>query len=354
MNRLEHERYRLDVVEQEPDAACARGCGRDCEHCRGEVEPGPDEGDLLTRGLLDSFSSFIATGGPQRHDGDDDQEFPGVTDTPQASAMDMALGRMEAALGALASAMPELASRLSSVEARVDEVESVEWVQADPQETDVLDADRDALAGSLKDKLSTIRRECDRLSDGPIERVEARVDAAERTLGALVERAEAAARACEAERRAAEGACDRLESLATALSPWVELLELRQTEDGLPKPMAALLRLAGQAMAHELSSVRGSMDRVAAVLGATEPEAAPAGEAAGVLAAPDTAQVERPMDPSEPDGHKPERRKGRPARAVRAKGADAETPRRTASQKRLAAEARLRARTRAEGRPPRR
>lgn len=358
MTTLDSERLRMGAFEHDAQADCNDRCGGDCGRCGGALEPREEGSDLLTRGLLDRFSTFIARGEPQA-DGDRD-EAP--ADGVETSAMDEALARMESALGSLAAVVPDLALRLSSVEARVEEVESIEWIEADdaeaasPKASDSdPDADPDAVADSLKDRLEAVRRECDRLASVPIERVEARVNVAERTLGSLVERAEAAARACEAERRAAEGVCDRLESLATALTPWVELLELRETVDGLPKPMAAMLRLAGDALVREVSSVRGCMDRVAGVLGLPEstdgalPVALPT-----VSPAPDVSQVEGPMDPMEPEGRGNERPKGRPARAVRAKGADAETPRRTATQKRLAAEAQLRARTRAEGRPPRR
>ena len=354
MNRLDNEQLETGVDNGLASTDCARGCGGDCGRCRGEVEPGPDEADLLTRGLLDSFSSFIATGEPKRHDGDDEPQDQVSFENPQASAMDMALGRMEAALDALASAMPELASRLSSVEARVDEVESIEWVEPEVSLDAAGAIDRVAVADSLKDRLNAVRRECDRLSNVPSERIETRVAAAEESLGSLVERAEAAARVCQAERRAAESVCERLETLASALTPWVELLEFRETEDGLPRPMAALLRLAGEALVREVSCVRVNMDRVAGVLGLAQAACPPASDMGTEILSPDVVQVEGPMEFHESDADQPERKRGRPARAVRSKGADAETPRRASSQKRLAAEARLRARTRVEGRPPRR
>jgi hypothetical protein len=317
------------------------------------VDGNDEEVDILTRGLLGSFARFIATGeeGSEgsmdetsvsiRPPAGDHQEYQDEG-RPHDEALYQALGRVEAAMGALVSAMPNLQERLADMESRVENWSGSEVASG---------VDRDGVATSLRDRLAGVERECNRLASVPIERMEARVEAAERSLGSLVERAEAAVNECASQRESAERAIERLTVLASALSPWVELLELRESEDGLPKPMSALLRVAGAELAREMSGVRGSLERFAGVLELPEIEPSPmeGGAPQDVQGLPGEGAIVAPEEPSE---ERPRKKPGK--KAVRAKGSEAEAPRRGASEKRLSAEAKLRARSRAEGRPPRR
>ena len=340
---------------------CQGACGQDCGRCEGSnlrladaFQEDTSEVDILTRGLIGSFKSFISAGETSASDAPAAEDLGGadLQEGHASEGFDEALGRIEAAMLALASSMPGIEERLAGVEARVEEFHDVEWIDGDSVDRESVD--RDAVATSLKDRLAMVERECERLASVPIERVEARVSAAERALGGLVERAEAAVRACVSEREAAERATARLEGLAEALAPWVELLELRETEDGLPKPMSTLLRAAGAELAREMAGVRGSLERFAGVLDL------PAGPAAEPTRKPQDAETEpleeKVVTPKEPDGDRSRKRgrRGNTSRAVKAKGGEAEAPRRGASDSRLSAAARLRARSRAEGRPPRR
>ncbi len=320
----------------------------------------PDGADILTRGLLGSFARFIATGEDTEEDTDERLAETSVSirpplgdhkeheneERPTDPALDEALGRVEAAMGALVSAMPSLDERLSDMEARVERWGSSEVADG---------VDRDEVAVGLRDRLASVERECNRLASVPIERMETRVAAAERSLGMLVERAETALVQCASEREAAEQAIERLTVLAEALTPWVELLELRESEDGLPKPMSALLRTAGAELAREMAGVRGSLERFAGVLELPEVESAPVeGEPTqDVQGLPGKGAIVAPEEPSERRPRKRSDKNGK-SKAVRAKGSEAEAPRRGASDRRLSAEAKLRARSRAEGRPPRR
>ena len=345
---------------------CQGACGEDCDRCEAPslrlTEPAHEdtsEVDILTRGLLGSFKSFIATGEASASDRSHTEQptEPRVQEEPQAAALDEALGRIEAAMAALASAVPSIEERLAGVESRVEEIGEIEWVEDEPKLDEEVEAnvqagiDRDAVATSLKDRLAMVERECQRLASVPIERIETRVATAERTLGSLVERAEAAVKACMSEREAAEHATERLESLASALAPWVELLELRETEDGMPKPLAGLLKAASAELAREMAGVRGSLDRFAGVL--EIPAKPDIREAQPTELGPKEGETMTPQEPDEDDSRKRGRKNGK-SRAVKAKGGDAEAPRRSASESRLTAAARLRARSRAEGRPPRR
>ncbi len=321
---------------------CQGACGDACVRCEPKVRGltlagGSDDVDILTRGLLGNFASFIATDETSASDraptGGENE--PENEERPRDGALDEALGRVEAAMAALVSAVPSLEERLAGVEARVEEAFEVEGG---------VGVDRDAVATSLKDRLAGIERECQRLASVPIERIETRVASAERSLGALVERAEAAVRECASQREAAERAAERLSSLAEALAPWIELLDLRESEGGLPKPMSALLRVAGTELAREMAGVRGSLERFAGVLELPEAQPMPC-----VEGLPGEGEIVAPQEPSEDNP-----RKNRKPKAVRAKGSEAEAPRRGASDTRLTAAARLRARSRAEGRPPRR
>ncbi len=366
------------TIEDPCDGAC-EGCRCEDEAIAGRVgvtvEGESEEVDVLTRGLLSSFSRFIATGEDQLEDeldidaietscestaessaADHPTAVPAGLpreERPEGAALDEALGRVESAMAALVSAVPSLEERLTGVEAQVQA--GVDGGDGVPE-----GIDRDAVAGKLKDQLASVDRECKRLASVPIERIEARVASAERSLGRLIERAETVLGACEAEREAAEGVADRLTQLATALEPWTELLDLRESEEGMPKPLAALLRIAGAELSREMAGVRGSLQQFAGVLDLTRTEP-PTPQTQG----DETADAElgdgvqegetvAPQQPGEDDSRKRSRRKSGKKRAVRAKGAEAETPRRGASERRLSAEARLRARSRAEGRPPRR
>lgn len=335
----------IGATRERCDGACGGGCEPKATGVGLTIAGGAGEEaqvDILTRGLLGSFARFIATG-----EEEDVAETTEAAEAPQPHdpALDEALGRVERAMTALVSAMPNLEERLAGVEARVDgALDLGEGV------------DRDAVATGLKDRLAHIERECQRLASVPIERIETRVAAAERSLGSLVERAEAAVDECARQRDAAERAAERLSSLAGALSPWVELLDLRESEDGLPKPMSSLLRVAGAELAREMACVRGSLDRFAGVLELPEAERGwpEIGVGRSVEGTPGEGVVVAPQEPSEENPRRDDRGKNGKAKAVRAKGSDAEAPRRGASDKRLTAAARLRARSRAEGRPPRR
>lgn len=361
---------RIDELSQTEDA-CRGACGRDCGACgralrltaeatdqadadeTDALDPEGEEVDVLTRGLLGSFARFIAEGD---HEHETESELVETLDeapepsgdasstAPSSADMDDALDRIEQALEMLAAAMPSLEERLSGVERRIDEGASGQG----------LDADQEPVARGLKDRLASVQRECDRLASVPIERVEARVSSAERTLGSLIERAESTATALVAEREATEHAAERLSTLVEALAPWRELLELRDTEDGLPKPIGGLIRMASGQLGREMAAVRGNLDQLARVLELPESER-------HHPLCPDEACTEDSEEdvvtPQRPDGddqRKPRRRKNGKSRAIKAKGADAESPRRSASDSRLSAAARLRARSRAEGRPPRR
>lgn len=363
------------AIEDQCDGAC-EGCPCEDEAIAGRVgvavEGESEEVDVLTRGLLSSFSRFIATG----EDNELEDELDGQTiestaessaadhrsalpaglpreERPEGAALDEALGRVESAMAALVSAVPSLEERLTGVEAQVQA--GIDASDGVPE-----GIDRDAVAGKLRDQLAGVDRECKRLASVPIERIEARVASAERSLGRLIERAETVLGACEAEREAAEGVADRLTELATALEPWTELLDLRESEDGMPKPLAALLRIAGAELSREMAGVRGSLQQFAGVLDLTRTEPrTPQTEGDETTDADSGDGVQEgdtvaPQQPGEDDSRKRSRRKNGAKRAVRAKGAEAETPRRGASERRLSAEARLRARSRAEGRPPRR
>lgn len=344
---------------------CQGACDKDCGRCEGAglrlagaMQEDTSEVDILTRGLLGNFKSFITTGeasASHRPQSEHPTE-PDVQEEPTSEALDEALGRIEAAMAALASSVPNLEERLAGVEARVDDFCDIEWVEdgsdADPHSD--AGVDREAVATSLKDRLAMVERECERLASVPIERVETRVCAAERTLGGLVERAEAAVKACVSEREAAERAAERLETLAGALAPWVELLELRETEDGLPKPLSGLLKAASAELAREMAGVRGSLERFAGVLEIpASPDVCEAQPQETTEFGPKEGGIVTPQEPDEGGSRQRGRKNGKP-RAVKAKGADAEAPRRGASESRLSAAARLRARSRAEGRPPRR
>ncbi len=367
MSRIEEIRHADDQCQdacegcQCKDDAIAGRVGVTVEGESGDIEPGgiEPEVDALTRGLLGSFSRFIESG----EDQPTDDEASNATakssasdhhsassagspreERPEGAALDEALGRVESAMAALVSAVPSLEERLACVETTIGAGDGV------PE-----GIDRDAVAGRLKDQLAQVDRECKRLASVPIERLEARVASAERSLGGLIERAEAVLGACEQERHAAEGVADRLTELATALEPWTELLDLRESEDGMPRPLAALLRIAGAELSREMAGVRGSLERFAGVLDLTGAELET--EQTADADAGDGAQegdTVAPQEPGEDDSRKRSRRKNGKSRAVRAKGAEAEAPRRGASERRLSAEARLRARSRAEGRPPRR
>jgi hypothetical protein len=320
------------------------------------------QADALTRGLLGSFARFIETGAePDRESVDgtgessvarrglpNDQNGHGCAERPEGAALDEALGRVEAAMAALVSAVPTLEGRITALESS--------GVAGGPP----AGIDRDGVALGLKDRLAGVERECQRLASVPIERIETRVASAERSLGALVERAETAVARCAEQHEACERVAERLEALAGALDPWRELLDLRETEGGMPRPMSALLRVAGAELAREMLQMRGSLDRFAGVLEipgvrpADEPDVnadSCQGPGPSVERAPGKGDVVAPHEPSE-EGPR-QRGKGKP-KAVRAKGGDAEAPRRGASEARLSAAARLRARSRAEGRPPRR
>lgn len=357
-------------IEDQCDGACER-CRCEEEAIAGRVgvtvEGESDDVDVLTRGLLSSFSQFIATGEDDELEDESDGDATEPTaessaadhhsaepvglpreERPEGAALEEALGRVESAMSALVSAVPSLEERLTGVEAQV--LAGVGIGDGVPE-----GIDRDAVAEKLRDQLAGVDRECKRLASVPIERIEARVASAERSLGRLIERAEAVLGACEAEREAAEGLADRLTELATALEPWTELLDLRESQDGMPKPMAALLRIAGAELSREMAGVRGSIERFAGVLDLTGAEVE-----TEETADPDAGEgvqegdIVAPQGPGEDGSRKRGRRKNGKSRAVRVKGADAETPRRGASDRRLSAEARLRARSRAEGRPPRR
>lgn len=337
-------------TEHELRIGCEGVCGEcDCaEPEDGEVgvtiDGDPEEVDILTRGLLGNFAKFIATGGD-----DEAEDEPEDTEPPHDPAMDDALGRVERAMTALVEAMPSLEERLSDMEDRVEDWGGSEVAAG---------LDRDEVALGLRDRLAGVERECKRLASVPIERIEMRVASAERSLGSLVERAEAAVLECASQREAAESAVEQLSSLAGALAPWVELLELRESEGGLPKPMSTLLRVAGAELAREMAGVRGSLERFAGVL--ELPGAEPAAQEVETPTIPDVeglpgeGDIVAPEEPSERRPRKNGRGRNGKSKAVRAKGSEAEAPRRGASEKRLSAEARLRARTRAEGRPPRR
>lgn len=336
--------------EHELRIGCEGVCGEcDCtEPEDGEVgvaiDGDPEEVDILTRGLLGNFARFIATG----EDGEAEAEAePEDTEPQHDPAMDDALGRVEAAMTALVSAMPSLEERLTDMEERVEDWGGSEVAAG---------LDRDEVALGLRDRLAGVERECKRLASVPIERIEMRVASAERSLGSLVERAEAAVLECASQREAAESAVEQLSSLAGALAPWVELLELRESEGGMPKPMSTLLRVAGAELAREMAGVRGSLERFAGVL--ELPGAEPAAREVETPTIPDVEGLPGEGDivsPEEPSEGRPRKNgRGKKPKAVRAKGSEAEAPRRGASEKRLSAEARLRARSRAEGRPPRR
>ncbi|MEQ8844517.1 MAG: hypothetical protein RIB58_06655 [Phycisphaerales bacterium] len=351
-----------------PEQACGGACGERCTRCQGasshdtehDTEHREDDVDVLTRGLLGSFTRFIAQGDDEDvcEEVEDAEPTPAATRPEsidaiptQSQDMDDALGRIEQAMAALATAMPGLEDRLASLEERVEDGYEIEWVEDDTSENH----DRDAVASSLKDRLAGVQRECDRLASVPIERIETRVAAAERTLGALVERAEAVGRSIAQEREAAERAAERLEALASSLAPWVELLELRESEDGMPRPLAALLRTAGASLAREMSATRESLERFAGVLELPQTQAPQPGQPAEPMTIkPTEEEVVAPNTPDDEDKKGRGRRAKGKRSAVRAKGADAESPRRGASQSRLTAAAKLRARSRAEGRPPRR
>ncbi|MEQ8318425.1 MAG: hypothetical protein RIE77_04450 [Phycisphaerales bacterium] len=382
MSSIEEHTVADDTREDAYEDTREDACGDTCEGCSCEedaiagrvgvtVEGEPDEVDALTRGLLGSFSRFIETGDDEdENDGHDethvdvDEAEPTAESSaadhqsaepaglpreerPEGAALDEALGRVESAMAALVSAVPSLEERLTGVEAQVQA--GVGIGDGVPE-----GVDRNAVAGRLKDRLADVDRECKRLASVPIERIEARVASAERSLGRLIERAETVLGACEAQREAAEGVADRLTELAAALEPWTELLDLRENEDGMPKPLAALLRIAGAELSREMAGVRGSLEQFAGVLdlSGTEPEIEQieATNGGGVQ----EGDIVAPQGPGEDGSRKRSRRKNGKSRAVRVKGADAETPRRGASDRRLSAEARLRARSRAEGRPPRR
>jgi|GEM_PF-5808257 len=320
------------------------GCEGRCDECDCSepedsvtIDGGSEEVDILTRGLLGSFARFIATG--------EEDDEPQATEPEPDPALDEALGRVERAMTALVAAMPSMEERLSDMEARVEDWGGSEIADG---------IDRDEVALGLRDRLAGVERECRRLASVPIERMETRVASAERSLGSLVERAEAAVQECANQREAAEAAVEQLSSLATALAPWVELLELRECEGGMPKPMSALLRTAGAELAREMAGVRGSLERFASVLELPEVESASleAAPTQGVQNFPGEGDIVAPEEPSE---RRPQKNgRGKKPKAVRAKGSDAEAPRRGASDRRLSAESRLRARSRAEGRPPRR
>lgn len=339
MTRIETEHeLRIGCEGRCDECACS-------EHDNGVVDATIDgeaeEVDMLTRGLLGSFARFIATG----EDKDEESQAAYAEPEPDPEAnteLGDALGRVERAMTALVEAMPSLEERLSDMEARVED-----WGGSE-----VADGiDREEVALGLRDRLAGVERECKRLASVPIERMEARVAAAERSLGALVERAEAAVVECAAQREAAEAAVEQLSTLAAALAPWVELLELRECEGGMPKPMSALLRVAGAELAREMAGVRGSLERFAGVLELPEVEPSPmeGGAPQDVQGLPGEGAIVAPEEPSE---ERPRKRPGK--KAVRAKGSEAEAPRRGASDRRLSSEAKLRARSRAEGRPPRR
>lgn len=341
---------RIDT-EHELRIGCEGVCGEcDCtEPEDGEVgvaiDGDPEEVDILTRGLLGNFARFIATGEDGEAEAVDDE--PECTETQPDPAIDDALGRVEQAMTALVSAMPSLEERLTDMEERVEDWGGSEVAAG---------LDRDEVALGLRDRLAGVERECKRLASVPIERIEMRVASAERSLGSLVERAEAAVQECASQREAAESAVEQLSSLAGALAPWVELLELRESEGGMPKPMSTLLRVAGAELAREMAGVRGSLERFAGVL--ELPGAEPAAREVETPTIPDVEGLPGEGDivsPEEPSEGRPRKNgRGKKPKAVRAKGSEAETPRRGASEKRLSAEARLRARSRAEGRPPRR
>ncbi len=334
----------------EIDNPCTGSCGGGCHACRSEsdmadsdVDPGEtpaesDSMDALTRGLLGNFSRFIAdsddeqvTGSeealPERerfqpglfgpmpveytdHREEHDLEadlglIPITNDDPRS--MDDAMDRVEQAMEALASAIPTLEHRLSSVEDRVDESHEIEWVHDSPAIDE--DEDREAVATSLKDRLASIEQECNRLASVPIERVEAQVENAERSLGALIERAEAAATAFAEERAAAEHAASHLAQLVDALAPWAELLELRETQAGLPKPLRGLIELAGTQLGHEMASVRENLERLSGVLeipAAADKQVAPK----AAIATLDVELEEEPVQPADPE----ESGAGRPRR----------------------------------------
>lgn len=326
------------------------GCEGRCDECDcsepedagvgATIDGDSEEVDILTRGLLGNFAKFIATG-----EESEPEDEPEGTEPRPDPAMDDALGRVEQAMTALATAMPSLEERLTDMEERVEDWGGSEVAAG---------VDRDEVALGLRDRLAGVERECKRLASVPIERMEARVASAERSLGSLVERAEEAVRECASQREAAEAAVEQLSTLATALAPWVELLELRESEGGMPKPMSALLRVAGAELAREMSGVRGSLERFAGVLELpeVEPESLETAPTQDVQGLPGEGGVVAPEEPSE--GRPRKNGRGKKPKAVRAKGSDAEAPRRGASDKRLSAESRLRARSRAEGRPPRR
>lgn len=343
MTRVQH-----NDIDQDGRGACG-GCEPKDAPVRLSIAGEPSEADALTRGLLGSFARFIENGSDSpAHSGTgelsvadqglpDDQHEHECAERPEGAALDEALGRVEAAMAALISAVPTLEERIAALEA-----------PALPA-----GVDRDGVAAGLKDRLAGVERECQRLASVPIERVEARVASAERSLGSLVERAEAAVAQCAQQREACERVAERLEALAGALDPWRELLDLRETEGGLPKPMSSLLRVAGAELAREMLQVRGSLDRFAGVLEIPGEQESPKEEPGTCVEhAPGKGDVVAPVDPSEERPRKGG--KGKKGRAVRATGADAEAPRRSASDTRLTAAARLRARSRAEGRPPRR
>jgi len=379
---------RIDEHTQIEDA-CTGGCGGECGACSSELrlaaddleaqatpqeqtmldpDGDGDDMDVLTRGLLGSFARFIADGDDDEGEEHETEEVDSLDQAPEVldqdpaasldsdsaidhASMDDAMNRVELALHALAGAMPSLEERLTDVEQRVDAGLEAERVEAG--ETEVR-PDREDVATSLKDRLESVQRECDRLASVPIERVEARVEIAERTLGTLIERAESVAQTVAREREAAEHAADQLRGLIEALTPWSELLDLRETENGLPKPLSGLIRMAGGQLGREMASVRCNLDELARTLDLPDSRT-------DEPATSDVARIEEleeqvvaPQSPDEDGKRKPRRRKNGKARAVKAKGADAESPRRSASENRLTAAARLRARSRAEGRPPRR
>lgn len=354
----QHPQHPLDASDA-PDASAGRQAGAPSEVV-------PSEVDALTRGLLGSFTGFIQRGAARTAETSAANHQPSAhpagsprEERPEGAALDEALGRVEAAMAALVRAVPTLEERLTGVEARVQS----HTCDGVPE-----GVDRDAVADGLKDRLASVERECRRLASVPIERIETRVATAERSLGSLVERAEAVLGECEAQRRAAEEATERLATLATALEPWAELLDLRESENGMPRPMAALLRIAGAELSREMAGVRGSLERFAGVLDLTPAADNPAestentgdgstreaGAGTSAVAAPMEGETVAPEQPGEDGSPRRNRRKNGKPRAVRAKGGQAETPRRGASERKLSAEARLRARSRAEGRPPRR
>ncbi len=392
----------------EIDHECTGGCGGECDACQGhhglslarDVDDEPldldinadetgdaEEMDALTRGLLGSFARFIADDDEAEVENRDERETEASVEVeiaqepiadhdldeqglfglmPKTTAaeseddpdsIDGALDRVEQAMAALASTIPTLEHRLCTVEERVDEACDVEWVDGGSTIEDA--SDRDTVAMSLKDRLASIEQECNRLASVPIERVEARVATAENTLGALIEHAESAAATFAEERASAERAAGQLAELVEALAPWVELLELRDTEDGLPKPLQGLIKIAGTQLGREIASVRENLERLSSVLEIPETTAAERVAEADIttqeIATPAVEEeFVRPESPGENGEGKPRRRKNDKRRGVKARSAEAESPRRAAGQSRLSAAARLRARSRAEGRPPRR